>query len=116
MHSSSDQQPGEYYLFDRKNGSLQKIGASRPWIDERTQGKRTFHRVPMRDGLSIPVYVTHPANTAADQPLPAVLLVHGGPWVRGSNLSRDAEAQFLASRGYRVIQPEFRGSGRPRGG
>jgi dipeptidyl aminopeptidase/acylaminoacyl peptidase len=39
-----------------------------------------------------------------------VVLVHGGPWVRGADVSWAAEAQFLASRGYRVIQPEFRGS------
>jgi len=64
----------------------------------------------MRDGLVIPVYVTSPAGSSANDPLPAVMLVHGGPWVRGTDVSWDAEAQFLASRGYRVIQPEFRGS------
>jgi dipeptidyl aminopeptidase/acylaminoacyl peptidase len=46
----------------------------------------------------------------AEQRLPAVLLVHGGPWVRGSDLGWSAEAQFYASRGYRVLEPEFRGS------
>ncbi|HJW10424.1 MAG TPA: alpha/beta fold hydrolase [Albitalea sp.] len=110
VRSSSDREPGEYFLFDRSKASLESIGASRPWIVEAQQGRRSFHRVNARDGLTLPVYVTHPAGSADDQPLPGVVLVHGGPWLRGSDLSWDAEAQFLASRGYRVIEPEFRGS------
>ena len=110
VHSTSDRQPGEYLLFDSKKNSLQKLASDRPWIDESMQGTRSFHRVKMRDGLVIPVYVTSPAGASATDPLPAVMLVHGGPWVRGADVNWDAEAQFLASRGYRVIQPEFRGS------
>jgi dipeptidyl aminopeptidase/acylaminoacyl peptidase len=110
VRSASDRQPGEYYLYDHEKASLQRIGASRPWIDEATQGRRSFHRVQVRDGLTVPVVVTHPAGAAADKPLPTVVIVHGGPFVRGSNLAWHAEAQLLASRGYRVLQPEFRGS------
>ena len=110
VHSSSDRHPGEYLLFDREASKLSTIGSARPWIDEKTQGRRSFHRVTVRDGLSMPVYVTHPAGAKDTDPLPAVVLVHGGPFLRGSDLSWDAEAQFLASRGYRVIEPEFRGS------
>lgn len=110
VESSSDRQPGEYFLFDRTTSSLRSLGASRPWINEASQGRRSFHRVATRDGLRMPVYITHPAGAAADQALPAVVLVHGGPWLRGSDLGWHAEAQFLASRGYRVIEPEFRGS------
>ena len=54
--------------------------------------------------------MTHPPGTDSKQALPAVVLVHGGPWVRGASLSWEAEAQFLAARGYRVVEPEFRGS------
>lgn len=110
VRSASDQQPGEYYLYNRTKRSLQPIGSARPWINESTQGRRTFHRLPARDGLRLPVYVTHPPGAASDKPLPAVLLVHGGPFVRGSDLGWNAEAQFLATRGYRVLEPEFRGS------
>lgn len=110
IRSSSDRQPGEYFLFDRQKTSLQRLGLARPWIDEATQATRTYHRVKARDGLPLPVYVTHPHGAAKDKPLPTVMVVHGGPWVRGSNLGWDAEAQFLASRGYRVLEPEFRGS------
>jgi dipeptidyl aminopeptidase/acylaminoacyl peptidase len=110
VHSSSDRQPGEHFLFDEQERSLQRIGASRPWIDEARQGRRSFHRVAARDGLSLPVYVTHPAGSRPDDPLPAVVLPHGGPFVRGGDLGWSPEAQFLASRGWRVIEPEFRGS------
>ncbi|WP_161974724.1 alpha/beta hydrolase family protein [Piscinibacter terrae] len=110
VHSASDRQPGEFLLFDREKNSLQPIGASRPWIKEETQGRRTFHRFKARDGLEVPVYVTHPSDATAKQPLPAVLLVHGGPFLRGTSLGWHEQAQFLASRGYRVIEPEFRGS------
>jgi dipeptidyl aminopeptidase/acylaminoacyl peptidase len=110
IRSRSDRQPGEYFLFDREKNSLQPIGASRPWIKESTQGRRMLQRFLARDGLEIPVYITHPPEEAADKPLPAVVLVHGGPYVRGANLTWAADAQFLASRGYRVIEPEYRGS------
>jgi dipeptidyl aminopeptidase/acylaminoacyl peptidase len=110
VRSMSDRQPGEFFLFDRQKGALSRIGAMRPWIDEATQGRRSFHRITARDGLTIPVIVTHPAGAAANAALPAVVRVHGGPWVRGGSLAWSAEAQFLASRGYRVIEPEFRGS------
>lgn len=108
--SSAANQPVEYYLFDRSNASLQRIGASRPWIDPATQGTVTLQRITTRDGLQMPLYVTSPAGARDDQALPAVVLVHGGPWARGFDLRWEAEAQFLASRGYRVLQPEFRSS------
>jgi dienelactone hydrolase len=108
--SSSDRHPGEFFLFDRTERTLQKLGLALPRIAEATQGRRSYHRMPTRDGLSMPVYVTHPPGADAKQALPAVVLVHGGPWVRGASLRWHADAQFLATRGYRVIEPEFRGS------
>jgi dipeptidyl aminopeptidase/acylaminoacyl peptidase len=97
-------------VYDREKASLERILRSRPWIIEATQGRRSFHRVTTRDGLEMPVFVTHPPGASATDPLPAVVLVHGGPNVRGVDVTWEAEAQFLASRGYRVIEPEFRGS------
>lgn len=110
IDSRSDRQPGEFFLLDREKMTLQRIGARRPWLREAEQGRRSFHRIMARDGLSLPVYVTHPANARPDQALPAVVLVHGGPWLRGADTNWSEAAQFLASRGYRVIEPEFRGS------
>ncbi len=109
IHSRSDRQPGEFYLFDRKSSAIQLIGAARPWIDESKQARRTFHRYAARDGLTVPLFVTHPAGVALDKRLPTVVLVHGGPFGRGTDLVWTPEAQFLASRGYRVLEPEFRG-------
>lgn len=64
-------------------------------------------RIRSRDGLLIPVYVTKPHSKG---PWPTVVLVHGGPYVRGVTWGWSANAQFLASRGYLVVEPEFRGS------
>ena len=108
--SKSDRNPGELYLFDPKAARLVRMGTMRPWLEEASQGRRTFHRVAARDGLSLPVVLTHPAGSDKAEPLPAVMLVHGGPWVRGSDRLWREEAQFLASRGLRVIEVEFRGS------
>lgn len=110
VSSWSDRQSGQYYVFDGERRRLTAIGEARPWLPEATQGRRTFHRVAARDGLPLPVVVTHPPDSAAAAPLPAVLLVHGGPWVRGATLGWDDDAQFLASRGYRVLEVDFRGS------
>ena len=70
--------------------------------------ERSFTRIKARDGLEIPTYITRPISGKG--PWPAVVLVHGGPWVRGGDWEWEAEAQFLASRGYLVVEPEFRGS------
>ncbi len=105
----SDRQPPLYYLYNRDTKALTLIAASRPWIKAQAMGVRDMHRFAARDGLSIPVLVTHPPGKASGA-RPAVVLVHGGPWVRGTHWKWEPEAQFLASRGYVVIEPEFRGS------
>ena len=61
-----------------------------------------------RDGLDIPAYLTLPLGKGKN--LPMVVLVHGGPYLRGASWNWDAEVAFLASRGYVVLRPEFRGS------
>lgn len=110
VFSRSDRHPGEYWLYDREASKISPLGALRPWLREEQQGRRSLHWVTTRDGQRMPVYVTHPAGSDPKKPLPTVVLVHGGPWVRGASLAWQEEPQFLASRGYRVIQPEFRGS------
>jgi dipeptidyl aminopeptidase/acylaminoacyl peptidase len=110
VHSTGDRQPGEYFLYDPASARLTPFARSRPWIDEATQGRRTYHRVTARDGLSLPVVVTHPRSHPAGQPAPTVMLVHGGPWAEGAMLNWEAEPQVLASLGYRVLQVSFRGT------
>ena len=109
VSSFSDRQPPNYYVYNRDTSKLTSIAASRPWIDPRAMGKRNRYRFAARDGLSMPVQVTFPPGER-ESPAPAVVLVHGGPWVRGTHWDWEETAQFLASRGYLVIEPEFRGS------
>lgn len=106
--SYSDQRPATYYLFDTKTRKIEPLGGSRSWIDPRRMAQQDFVRIKARDGLSLPIYVTKPAGKSA-APRPAVVLVHGGPQLRGNVWGWRDEAQFLASRGYVVIEPEFRG-------
>jgi len=109
VEASSDRQPPSYFIYRRDTRQLTPLADSRPWIKPQQMGQRDMHRVSARDGLVMPVLVTTPAGKAS-APLPAVVLVHGGPWVRGANWEWERHAQFLASRGYVVIEPEFRGS------
>ena len=105
--SHSDHQPELYFLYDRGDDTLIAFGSSRPAVNPRQMGDTDFLRIKARDGLEIPVYVTKPRGKG---PWPAVVLVHGGPGVRGWYWRWDDESQFLASRGYLVVKPEFRGS------
>jgi len=109
VRASSDRQPSSYILYHRASGKLVALGSAHPGINPEQMGLRDFHRYKARDGRSIPAYVTLPPGEAAG-PRPAVVLVHGGPHVRGTYWDWDDEAQFLSTRGYVVIQPEFRGS------
>ncbi len=113
VRSESDRQPGEYYAYDDKSRKLSLLGTTRPWIAEASQGRRSFRWFQVRDGLPLSVVVTDPPDPPGQETkkaLPAVLLVHGGPQVRGADLRWSADAQFLATHGYRVLEPEFRGS------
>lgn len=109
VRSWSDQHPGEYWIHRPAGDRWQRVGAVRGDIDPRRMGQLDLHRIKARDGMDLPVWVTRPAGDPALR-RPAVLLVHGGPWVRGRRWEWSADAQFLASRGYVVIEPEFRGS------
>ena len=111
VRSLSDRQPMIYSIYDRETGELRAAAPSRPWIDAAQMGERETTRFNARDGLSIPVTVTLPPGARdGDPPRPAVVLIHGGPWSRGAHWGWSAQPQFLASRGYVVLEPEFRGS------
>lgn len=110
VRSYSDVQPVIYLLYNKQTGQLNKIGESRPNIDSRHMGHQQVLRYKARDGLEIPATLTLPPNASKGARLPMVVLVHGGPYQRGRSWGWDAESQFLASRGYAVLEPEFRGS------
>jgi dipeptidyl aminopeptidase/acylaminoacyl peptidase len=99
--------PGTYYLLSRENLELSRIGdryASHLKPEQLHDVERVSYVA--RDGLTIPAYLTRPV---ASGPLPMVVLPHGGPTTR-DYLGFDPVAQFLASRGLAVLQPNFRGS------
>jgi dipeptidyl aminopeptidase/acylaminoacyl peptidase len=106
--SWSDHQPAIFRVYDAKAGTLSVVAASRPWIKAQAMARRDMLRITARDGLSMPVHVTRPVGQSG--PAPTVVLVHGGPYMRGGEWKWDAQSQFLASRGYVVVEPEFRGS------
>jgi len=108
VQSWSDRQPDVYRLYDVATGTLSLIGQSRPWIKANTMARRELRRFTARDGLKVPIHVTRPAGIT--KAAPTIVLVHGGPFVRGGEWQWEPESQFLASRGYVVIEPEYRGS------
>lgn len=105
----SDRQPVAYYLMDLKAGSLALIKRSAPWIDPKRMQPMNIFKFKTRDGHQLEGYLTLPAGTSKQNPAPLVVLPHGGPHVRDF-WGFDPEAQFLANRGYAVLQPNYRGS------
>ena len=81
---------------------------ARPWLDPKTLVEMKPVQFPSRDGLAIHGYLTLPKGVPAEN-LPAVMVVHGGPWLR-DEWGYDGECQFLANRGYAVLQVNYRGS------
>ncbi|MCA1247353.1 prolyl oligopeptidase family serine peptidase [Massilia sp. MS-15] len=109
VRSYSDTMPGSYALYNHRTGQLNKVADLRPAIQPAQMGRQQFVRYKARDGLEIPALLTLPPGGKRSG-LPLVVLVHGGPYVRGAAWGWDAGTQFLASRGYAVLEPEFRGS------
>lgn len=110
VNSYSDRDPGAWYLFDTAQKSLRKVGDAMSGIDPVRMGRREFVRYKARDGLEIRAWLTLPAGAARDAQLPLVVLVHGGPYVQAADWRWDAASQFLASRGYAVLEPQYRGT------
>ena len=103
-----DVNPGATYLFDAESGTIEKLYESRPELPAQHLAEMKPITYEARDGLEIPAYLTLPKGVEAEN-LPTVIYVHGGPWARDT-WGYDALAQFLANRGYAVLQPNFRGS------
>ena len=109
VEKSGPTQPPEYYLL--AGGKLALLGRARPWVDPATLGDTKLVEYAARDGLMIPAFLTLPPASAGPGPYPTLIEPHGGPWARDF-LDWDVAGwvQYFASRGYAVLQPQFRGS------
>ncbi len=103
-----DTDNGPNYLYDRSTGKVEMLYRPYPDIPVEHMAPMKAVRYKSRDGLEIPAYLTLPKGPPARN-LPAVIMPHGGPWGRDS-WGFDGVSQFLANRGYAVLQPNFRGS------
>ena len=106
--SWSDTQPAIYRIFHRDTGQLTPLARSRPAVNAERMAGRQLRHYRARDALRIPAWLTLP-RTGPRSALPLILFVHDGPWQR-STPGWQGASQFLASRGYAVLEPDYRGS------
>lgn len=107
--AQSDRAPAQFFLYTVDSGSLMALPSASPWIDPVQMQPMQTVRFKARDGLPLQGYLTLPkARTDGVKPA-LVVYPHGGPWVR-DEWGWDSTVQFLASRGYAVFQPNYRGS------
>ncbi len=110
VHLGGSNDPGRYYVFDRDAGVMQLFAEANKELKPAQLTATRYTSYKTRDGLDIPAYLTLPAGKVPKN-LPLVILPHGGPYDVRDDGTYDPEVQFLANRGYVVLQPEFRGSG-----
>jgi len=108
VRTFSDKSLGAYYFFDRDTDEFRKLVDVSPWMDENHLSDMRPVQYTSRDGLTIHGYLTLPKGVPAEN-LPVVVNPHGGPWYR-DRWGYNPEVQYLANRGYAVLQMNFRGS------
>lgn len=108
VRTYSDKTRGSVYFYDLKKKELLKLTDVSPWLDEKNMADQKPIKFTSRDGLTIHGYLTLPKDVEPKN-LPVVVNPHGGPWYRDS-WGFNPEVQFLANRGYAVLQINFRGS------
>ncbi len=109
IRTYSDKTLGAYYFYDVKTKELKLLADVSPWINPEKMAEMKAITYTSRDGLTINAYLTLPAGKENAKNLPVVINPHGGPWAR-NRWGFNPEVQFLASRGYAVLQMNFRGS------
>lgn len=109
VFSTSSTDPGSYALYEPKARKLHRFAAVNDLLDSSLLAETRYVRYDARDGLSIPAYLTLPVGRNPKN-LPLIVMPHGGPFGVRDTLDYNQEVQFLANRGYAVLQPNFRGS------
>lgn len=110
LRVSSDIDPGEAYLYDKQTGQATFMLANREWIKPQEMATMEPVQVTTRDGLVIHGYLTTPKGSPGKN-LPLIVHPHGGPHGPRDYWAFNPEVQFLANRGYAVLQMNYRGSG-----
>jgi dipeptidyl aminopeptidase/acylaminoacyl peptidase len=108
IRTYSDRSLGAYYYYDHLHKKFKKLADVSPWIDENVMASMQPIQYQSRDGFTIHGYLTLPKGVAP-QNLPLVVNPHGGPWAR-NRWRFDPQVQFLANRGFAILQVNFRGS------
>lgn len=108
VSSTSDVEPGRTFIFDRSSRKLNQQYRIRENLPREALAEMKAISYKSSDGLEIPAYLTLPKGVEPKN-LPLVVFPHGGPWGR-DGWGYDTYAQFLANRGYAVLQPNFRAS------
>jgi dipeptidyl aminopeptidase/acylaminoacyl peptidase len=108
VYSYSGSDPGGYYLLDRNTNRMSPVLDPFPRINSNWLAEMKPVKYQARDGLTLNAYLTLPRGREA-KALPLIVMPHGGPFER-DHWEYDPWVQFLANRGYAVLQPEFRGS------
>ncbi|HAO47558.1 MAG TPA: S9 family peptidase [Ferruginibacter sp.] len=106
--TGNDKMPAKFYFYDKKTGETKYLATSRPWLKEEDMATMKPIEYKSRDGLTIHGYLTLPKGVDPKN-LPVIVNPHGGPWAR-DGWGFNNEVQFLANRGYAVLQMNFRGS------
>jgi dipeptidyl aminopeptidase/acylaminoacyl peptidase len=108
VFAHSDRDPGTYYMLNTTKPTLEQLVVTMPWIKPAKMAEMRPITYQARDGLTIHGYLSLPAGSDGKN-LPLIVNPHGGPWVR-DEWGFNPEIQFFASRGYAVLQMNFRGS------
>lgn len=110
VRAGSESDPGGYYVYTAAKATLDPFAADLIGLDPALMAKPRAVSYVARDGTRIDGYLTLPRGRDP-KALPLIIMPHGGPYGVRDTLNFSAEVQFLANRGYAVLQPNYRGSG-----
>lgn len=111
VHVSSDVNPGEFYIFNTKSMNAKFLWANRSWLDPRQMHVKQPFSFTTKDNVNVHGYLTMPDVSEDGSKPPMVVMIHGGPHGPRDYWDFDSEVQLFASRGYAVLQVNYRGSG-----